>query len=330
MATKGSSAVVAWNQIQPADVVLLSGPNDYLASRALRKLRAQLHEADPALEVTDIDASSYTSGQLLTLASPSLFGESRLIRVEHVEKCTDAFLEDALEYVQSPADGAVVVLRHSGGNRGKKLLDTVRASSHSREVACSDLKKEAERIQFVKDEFSAAGRTISAGALRALTTAFGDDLPELAAACSQLIADAHEDVTEDVVNRYYGQRAETTAFTVADLALAGRSADAILALRQALNSGTDAVPMLAAFAMKIRAMAKVQGRRESSAQLAGALGMAPWQVDRARRDVEGWSDDGLASIISRLAEVDADVKGASRDPVYSLERLVFAIANKGR
>lgn len=55
--------------------------------------------------------------------------------------------------------------------------------------------------------------------------------------------------------------------------------------------------------------------------------MAPWQVDRARRELAGWSDDALAYAIQAVARADAEVKGASRDPVHAVERAVLAICN---
>jgi DNA polymerase-3 subunit delta len=87
--------------------------------------------------------------------------------------------------------------------------------------------------------------------------------------------------------------------------------------------------MLAAFAMKVRTMAKVAGARGSSGQLAGELGLAPWQVERAQRDVRGWTEEGLANAIELLAETDAQIKGGGRDPVFALERMVTSIANRG-
>jgi DNA polymerase-3 subunit delta len=57
--------------------------------------------------------------------------------------------------------------------------------------------------------------------------------------------------------------------------------------------------------------------------------MAPWQLDRARKDVAGWSEDGLAATIEALADADAAAKGAERDPVFSLEKLVQLISRKG-
>lgn len=318
-----------WDHIRPAAVVLVSGPNAYLANRATKRLRDFLHAEDPALEVTDIDASGYTRGELLTVASPSLFGEPRLVRVESVEKCSDEFLEDALSYLASPAEGATVVLRHGGGVRGKKLLDAIRASQEAIEVGCPDLKKDQERVEFAQAEFVAMGRRATPSAVRLLVTAFGEDLAELASACAQLVADSSGDIDDALVKKYYGGRAETTAFTVVDLALAGRQAEAIVALRHALDSGADPVPIVAAFAMKIRGMAKVMGRREPAAQLAGPLGMAPWQIDKAKRDVSGWDDDGLARAIEAIAAADMAAKGAARDTVYPLERLAILLANKG-
>ena len=165
--------------------------------------------------------------------------------------------------------------------------------------------------------------------MRALVSAFADDLTELAAACQQLLADASEEITEVTVEKYYSGRVETNAFKVADAAIAGRRGEALVLLRHALASGADPVPMLAAFAAKLRTMAKISGSRGGSGQLASQFGLAPWQVDRARRDLQGWTEDGLADAIELLADTDAQIKGGGRDPVYSLERMIGVIANRG-
>jgi DNA polymerase-3 subunit delta len=331
--TKARAAIpqLGWNEIRPASVVLVSGAEDVLAERAITMLRDFLRGEDPALEVSDLEADGYRRGELMTLASPSLFGEPRLIRVAAVEKASDDFLLDALDYLQQPAESTTLVLRHRSGVRGKKLLDAVRAGiGGGIEIVCAELKRDVEKQDFAAAEFRAAGRKISPGALRALVAAFSDDLRELSSACRQLLSDAPGDVTESVVARYYGGRVETNSFAVADAAIAGRHGEALVALRHALDSGADPVPMVAAFAMKVRTMAKVSGVRGGGPQVASSLGLAPWQVDRARRDLAGWSDEGLARAIEALAATDAAVKGAERDPVFALERLVGIIAARGR
>jgi DNA polymerase III subunit delta len=329
-ASKAAIPQLPWDRVRPAPVVLVSGTEAVLADRAIRLLRDTLRAEDPTLEVSDLDAGAYSPGELLTLASPSLFAEPRLIRVENVEKTSDAFLEEALAYLEMPADDTYVVLRHAGGVRGKKLLDAIRGGRGGGvEIVCGELKRESDKLDFVSAEFQAAGRRITGGAQRALVAAFSDDLAELAAACRQLLADTDTEITEATVDKYYGGRVETTAFAVADAALAGRHGEALGLLRHALASGADPVPIVAAFASKVRTMAKVAAVRGGSNQLAGRLGLAPWQIDRARRDLQGWTDEGLGRAIEALADADAQVKGASRDPVYALERMIEVLAARG-
>ncbi|HYI33552.1 MAG TPA: DNA polymerase III subunit delta [Glaciibacter sp.] len=332
--TRGKASVaipqLAWNQVRPAPIILVSGTETFLAERAIRQLRDFLKLEDPSLEVSDIQADSYAPGELLTVASPSLFAEPRLIRVAQVEKATDTFLIEALEYLEDPAEDTYLVLRHGGGVRGKKLLDAIRSGAGGGvEIVCVELKKDTDKYEFASAEFRMAGKRVTASALRSLVAAFSDDLAELSAACQQLIADATSEITETTVDRYYGGRVETNAFRVADSAIAGRHGEALITLRHALYSGADPVPIVAAFASKIRTMAKLFGVRGGSAQLAAQFGLAPWQVERAQRDLRGWSDEGLARCIEMLAETDANVKGGGRDPVFALERLIGVIANRG-
>lgn len=321
---------LGWSRIRPAPIVLVSGTEGFLADRSIRMLRDTLRREDPNLEVSDLEADNYAPGQLLTLASPSLFGEPRMIRAVNVEKCTDAFITETIAYLEYPADDTYLVLRHGGGVRGKKLLDAIRSGTGSGiEVVCTELKKDTDKIEFASAEFVAAGRRATPGAIRALVQAFSDDVAELASACQQLISDAGAEITEVTVEQYYAGRVETTAFKVADIAIAGRHGEALVMLRHALASGADPVPIVAAFASKIRTMAKVSGARGGSGQLAQQLGLAPWQIDRAKRDLQGWSDRGLGRCLELLAETDAAVKGAQRDPVFALERMVSVIASRG-
>ena len=316
-----------WRKVEPHPVVFVSGPEEYFASRAIRSLREQLKTLDPALEIHEIDASDYQSGQLLNLTSPSLFAEPRLLVISGVERCSDELITDGLAYIESPTSDTTVILRHTGSSvRGKKLIDALRLQSSCAEVACLALKGDGEKLSFVQAEFAQAGRKVTQGGAKALLDAFSGDLAELAGACQQLLQDAADTISEEVVERYYGGRVETNAFKVIDAALAGQTGNALGLLRHALSTGADPVPLVAAISMKIRQLAKIYGNRNASA---ASIGMAPWQLDRAKKDLHGWSEDGLALVIQSLADADAAAKGAERDPVFTLEKLVSLIAAKG-
>ena len=199
----------------PAAVVLVGGPEEYLGIRAMDRVRSQVRAAEPDVEISRLHAGTYEPGSLAMVVSPSLFGESKLIEVEAVEAMNDSFLADALAYLAHPEPDAVLVLRHGGGVRGKKLLDAIKAGGWP-VVDCQPLKKDADKTAFVTAEFRAASRKISGDAVQSLVNAVGANLAELAAACNQLIADASGAVTPELVDRYYGGRIEATAFKVAD------------------------------------------------------------------------------------------------------------------
>lgn len=323
----GKAKQLDWRKAAAAPVVFISGPEEFLAGRAIRVIREQLKAQDAALELHEIDAGDYTAGTLLNLTSPSLFAEPRLVIIRGVEKCSDDLITDGIAYLADPTSDTTVILRHNGSSvRGKKLVEAIRETDHAVEIACAEIKKDSERQAFVMGEFAHAERKIAPAAVRALLDAFADDIAELAAACSQLLQDSADSITEEIVERYYGGRVETNAFKVADAALAGRSGEALGLLRHALATGADPVPLVAALSMKIRQMAKLIGNRSASPQ---SLGMAPWQLDRARKDLAGWTEDGLANAIKAMAAADAAAKGAERDPIYALEKLVQLLANKG-
>lgn len=333
---KGKIPQLSPDEARPAPVVLISGPEQFLADRATRTIReaaqaTQEGAAAGALEVHDVDATSYTAGELFTIASPSLFAEPRFIRVEFVEKCSDAFLEDARRYLEQPADDTILVLRHAGGQRGKALLDLVRGgASDGIEIVCAEVKKDADRLAFAQAEIRRLGAQIEPVALRSLVAAYQGSLGELAGACAQLVTTYGTRLTESEVERATEGRVEAGAFKVADAATSGRAGDALVLLRQALSTGTDPIPMLAALNFKMRGIARAYGARGSGGQLAKDLGMAPWQADRAVKDARGWREADLARCIDLAAETEWLLKGGSRDPEYALERYVLFIATRGR
>lgn len=312
-----------WDRVELAPVVLIKGTEGVLAERALARLSAEARDADPEVEVTRIEARAYGTGELAMVASPSLFGERRLIIAEGAESMSDAFLTDVLAYLAAPESDVWLLIRHGGGNRGKKLLDALAKAGPV--VVCDPIKRDQDKVSFVREDFARARRKIEPHAVHALIEAVGSDLRELDSAVRQLLSDTEGTVTAAVVGRYYAGRVEATGFRVADAALAGDAAAAITLSRHAIATGTPPVPIVAALAVKLRTLAKVGAARGGRVSTKD-LGLAPWQVERAERELRGWRPEALADAITAVAQADADVKGASRDPEFALERAILAVA----
>lgn len=314
-----------WYKATPAPLVLISGPEEVLSERAVERIVRHMRRSSDDIAVTRLDAGSYSAGALMAATSPSLFAEPGLVVVDSAAAMNDDFLADALAYTAAPDPEVVVVVRHGGGNRGKRLLDAMRAAKAA-EYSCPAIKKDAELVQFAAAEFERAERPAPARAVRALVDAVGSDVAELAAACQQLISDVEGTISDEVVARYYGTRVNATGFAVADAAAAGKTSEALALVRHALSTGTDPVPLVAALASKLRILAKVGAARGRRMDPVRDLSLAPWQVDRARRELQHWNADSLARAIEAVAAADAAVKGAGRAPQFALERAVRTLA----
>lgn len=323
----------------PGPLHLVTGPEDLLAERAVCQIVAAARSVDAEVQVLEVGPEGYKRGDLGGHTSPSLFGELRVVVVHNLEEAGDELIADARALVTAPEPDVVLVLRHRAGTRGKGLLDAAKGAGAAVH-ACPLIKSDAEKTDFVVREFRSARRQIVPEAVRALVEAVGQDLRELASACSQLMADTRADsgrdqgpVDAEMVERYYGGRVETTGFKVADAAIAGHTDQALVLLRYALGSGVDPVPLVAVLAMGLRSLAKVSAMAHARAgDAARELAMAPWQVDKARRQLTGWAPAGLAAAIQAVAAADLAVKGGlpnkvrrAGDPLYALEKAVLAI-----
>lgn len=309
--------------------VLVTGPESVLAERGLAETLDQLRVAEPDLEVIRLYAAAYQPGELVLHTSPSLFGGAKAVVVHDADEASDELQADLLGAVTDPPqpDLTLVVL-HKGGNRGKKVLDTLRAA-RARVVEAPAIKTDRDKTDFAMHEFRRARRKATPEAVHALVEAVGKDVRELAAACKQLVDDTTGVIDEQTVLVYHGGKVEATGFRVADATLAGDTAEALRLLRHAIAVGVDPVPIVAVLAQQVRQLIKVgSAGRGRSADIAREVGMAPWQVDRARRTLSGWDGEGLAVSLQALAAADAEVKGGGRDPVYAVERVVLTITGQ--
>lgn len=306
-------------------VRLVLGDEELLVARAVSAAADAARSEDPGAEILEFEAGALTAGELIGATGPSLFGGRRVVVVRNAQDAKKDLAAALLAYPKQAADDVCLVVTHLGGNKGKAIADGLKSAGVD-VVRAAKITKPRERVAFVRDEVRELGGRCPEDAAEALISAIGNDLRELAAACSQLVADAGGRLDVDTVNRYYRGRAEVSGFTVADAAMVGDVPKALEALRWALHIGVDPVPIADALADGIRTVSRVAGARGSAFSLASSLGMPPWKVERAQRQARGWTPGGLASAMHAAALANADVKGGAEDRGYALERAVLAVA----
>jgi len=310
--------------------VLVTGPEQILAERAVESTLEALRTVTPDVEYIRVDMESYEPGQIGMHCAPSLFGGAKCVVVWGAEQAGDDAQADMLAQIENPEVDVTLIVVHAGGNRGKKVLDAMKKHK-TRVLEAPAIKSDRDKSEFATHEFRRNGRKATPEAIRALVEAVGKDVRELASACKQLIDDTTGVIDEQVVAKYHSGKVEATGFRVADATIAGQAPEALRLLRHALASGVDPVPIVAVLAIQLRQLVKVVGAgRSNSAALAKTLGMAPWQIDRARRALQGWDIEALGRCIQAVAAADHAVKGGGRDPEYAVERAILTICEERR
>jgi DNA polymerase-3 subunit delta len=306
-------------------IYLILGSEAALADRALTKLLAELKEEKA--EITIIFSGDAEVGDISDALAPSLFSERRALIIKDLQDLAEESRDEITRYITEPDAMTTLIFIHKGGVKGKALLDAIKKVKPEI-IPCEPLKKDAEKEQFVKELLLDNGRKASPAAIAALVGALGGDMRELQQAASQIALDAPAGVIDEkYVDAFHQGRVETTGFNVADATIDGNLSNALISLRSAIETGTDPVMVTSAIASALRSLAKVSGAATGakSFELAGQLGMAPWQIDKARRQLQGWSPRSLSKAVQAIALADAQVKGAASDPIFALEKALATI-----
>ncbi|MDZ7884820.1 MAG: DNA polymerase III subunit delta [Mycobacterium sp.] len=306
---------------------LVLGDEELLVERAvagvLKTARKKAGTVD--VPVDRLRAGEVSTSELAELLSPSLFADERVVVLE---SAGEAGKEAAALIVSSAADlppGTQLVVVHSGGGRAKAMADQLKklgAQVHP----CAKIAKPADRADFVRREFRALKVKADDDTVTAILDAVGSDIRELAAVCSQLVADTAGTVDAAAVHQYHQGKAEVKGFDIADKAVLGDVSGAAEALRWAMLAGEPHVVLADALAEAMHTIARVGPLQGDPYRLAGELGMPPWRVQKAQKQSRRWSRDRVAEALRVVAALNADVKGAAADADYALEAAVRRVA----
>lgn len=310
---------------------IVYGGDAYLNEQTVRDLCHQALTARPDADLIELDATTADQYSFNEAVSPSLLSDISVVRIANLQNADDKLGNAMLSYCKQagkdPDNSSIVICQHEGGNKGKRLLDQLtKAGADKKDIP--DLKKPEAKLNFVLTQFERRNRRIDPMAAQQLVDVLGERTGELATMCNQLCFDFDDNpMGLNRVNQYLTANAQVTGFALADAALAGRTADAIIMMRSAIEQGTSPIALIGALASKLRGVAKAAAVKSGTISTAEA-GMPSWMLKKVR--LGGWTSAGLSACIQMLAWADEQSKTNGGDPVYALERSIECIAAKGR
>ena len=307
---------------------LLLGDDDFLTGRVISGVTSELsHHAGADIPVTRVRAGDVSEYELAELLSPSLFAEDRVVVVESAAEAGKEPAALITRAARELPDGITLMVIHTGGGRTKSMVGELRKAG-AVEHDCAAPRWPSERMDFVRKEFRELGVKVSAEVVEQVVEGVGAELRELAAACSQLVADTGGKIDRDAVRLYYQGRPEVTGFEVADKAVTGDRAGALESLAWAVHHGVPRVLLADALAEAVHAIASVRGIGSMDQYAAASeLGMPPSRVKKVQSQARAWDSSSIAQAVVVVAGLNGDVKGQAADADYALLHAVDAVAS---
>jgi DNA polymerase-3 subunit delta len=306
-------------------VYLLTGSDRPKVELALERLRAHFPP-----ESTEVRSALDTpaEGAIALCNAGSLFGDARLVVVEHVDGRRDsdnrlkggwkaADVELVAAYLASPAPGAVLALV---GEEVKKTTALWKACAKAGDVLEYAVERKAVQ-KWVADRFTRHGVRAEPEACAALVHIVGDDLHALALEVDKLATwAAGEPIGEREVELLAAPAAETPIFALTDAWAAGDVARALEASETIFERETkprrDTAARLAGalggHLGKLRSLRRLTSEGVRPREAAGRLRMHPYYAEKVSRQADGFSPEQLREASARLAQLDGALKGRSK------------------
>lgn len=299
-----------------ARITLAIGGEPLLIDRAVEEAVAAVREEHPGAQLVAVDAGDHehAPAAIAQAMSPTLFGDITILLLRGLDGADEETGTALLAALADLPEDTYLIVTHPGVVKGKALLEAVRKAG-AQQMDCAVVKKGRATEDFLVKELRRHRRRMEPEAIRALQEAVGQDLRMLAAAAAQLAQDVdHDPITLADVRLRYSGVAEVSGFAIADAVWDRSPEQALLLLRQAMQSSDSVhVPTVAAIASGLRAIVRVAGLGPgaSEADAAREAGVPPWKVRTLRRQWSLWSGDQrrLAAAVISLADADAAIKG---------------------
>lgn len=307
--------------------LLVTGSEPLLSERAIRTQVGAARREVPDADYTEVAGTDLAERSFASVTSGSLFANCTIAVINEVAYAPKSELSVINEVAVHTPHDLCLILVHRGGQKSKKFFDGLRKGGVA-EVKADPIKA-WNLVGFVKEEARRQRITMDQQGAQALIDAVGSDLMQIAGALSQLKSDYEGQALDtQMIQKYFGGRAEVNSFLICDAALAGNHALALERLRWALSTGVAPPMITGAFASKLRTLGRyleLRQMRRPDGEIARELGIQPRMVRELAAISRGWDSQGVSTAIRALAIADGGVKGSESDPGFVLERFIVTL-----
>ncbi len=306
-------------------LLIIHGSEPYLVHRKLRQATDKARTRD-ASGVTELCADTAgIAAAREALRGGSLFGDRPVVvfrdwfREKPIEEANGL-----AEQLRDVSDDTVAIVVEAGAvdRRRKSFADLVKRADKTWRF---DAMEEPTAVQWLVRRAQVGKTGLPMPLARRIVSTLGTDGWTLATELDKLIAATDGEITEALVDGLVSRSGSATIWELVDAIAARDFPKAQSALRGLLDAGEPAIRV---FAMVVRQYRILLGVQAAAAEggtdvaIGKQLGVHPYSVRQARRQVSRFSEAELKRIFGELVEQDLAVKTGRRDAAEALELFV--------
>ena len=313
-------------------VHLVKGDDPSLVSTRLAQVVAALVGDRDRNLVLDTAPDDATAEQIagLVRALPFL-ADRRVVVVRDVSRFGAAEVAPLLRLLEDPTDTGFLVLEATGGTVPKKLVDAIKAKGEIHDASPGRLTRQDDRLQWVQEQATLAGVTLTTRAANAVANHVGEDvgrLPEILAVLVGVAGGRTLD-TDEVAN-YLGTVGGVPSWELTGAIEEGNVRSALATLRRLLGADRHPFVVLATLTNHVHRVATLHGSsardEREAADLLGIRG-STFPARKALAYSRSLSAAQVRSSLSWIAQADLDLRGMTENPPeLVLEILVARLA----
>lgn len=295
---------------------LVVGDDPYLVSRALAGIVGGAGD----LAVEEFGPEQGLAPALQALASPSMFGDRRVVVIRDLDQVPAEGQRALAGYVESPHPGASLVM--VGGKAIPTLVQAVRKAGRVIEAARG---KRSDLMGWLKEAGAGAGLRMTGEGMAALVEAVGQERMALAQAVEELALALGTDarVGPEEMRRQFQGRVEAPVWAFVDAVATRQRGPALEAMHVLLRRGEAPQHLFWALARHFRTLLLVGDAPPGKA--GQVLGVRGWMAEKLVRQARGFTKEDLVRAYQALASADHRMKLGEEPEGLTIERLVVAI-----
>ncbi|MFA6171390.1 MAG: DNA polymerase III subunit delta [Patescibacteria group bacterium] len=324
-------------------IIFLYGPDSFRAKRKLGELKDKFRrEIDIAgNDLVAVDGEKATLNQINELVSPaSLFSKKRMAVIENVfsNKSAGLFAE-LLKFLKKNEKGENIIIfldpassKEKLAGEKNELFKFLAAQKYSQEF--KELSRE-DLARWIKKEISDLGASITPKALDLLMALaenswqLNSELGKIAAYKAAITpAGEKAQIEESDVHEMVKGKLDTNIFALTDSIGAKNKALALKLLEDQFQSGANDSYLLSMILRQFKIILGIRQALDSggnSRNIASILKLHPFIVQKGMSQARFFKVENLKTIVSKLVEIDFDLKTGKGDLKTNLNLLIAGL-----